>query len=82
MQLLAYRTAIRGKRRSIRGGARHQLWRDANIIVIGAGVVGCSLAFHLARAGARVRVFDKGSDLCRDVGAVGRAGQDALYVRS
>jgi sarcosine oxidase, subunit beta len=31
----------------------------ANIIVIGAGVVGCSLAFHLARAGARVRVFDK-----------------------
>jgi sarcosine oxidase subunit beta len=32
----------------------------ANIIVIGAGVVGCSLAFHLARAGARVSVFDKG----------------------
>jgi sarcosine oxidase subunit beta len=32
----------------------------ANIIVIGAGVVGCSLAFHLARAGARVEVFDKG----------------------
>lgn len=28
--------------------------------MIGAGVVGCSIAFHLARAGARVRVFDKG----------------------
>ena len=32
----------------------------ANVIVVGAGVVGCSLAFHLARAGAKVRVFDKG----------------------
>ncbi len=32
----------------------------ADVIVVGAGVVGTSLAFHLARAGARVRVFDKG----------------------
>ncbi|HEV2171396.1 MAG TPA: FAD-dependent oxidoreductase, partial [Candidatus Binatus sp.] len=32
----------------------------ANVIVVGAGVVGCSLAFHLARSGARVHVFDKG----------------------
>jgi sarcosine oxidase, subunit beta len=40
----------------------------ANIIVIGAGVVGCSLAFHLARAGARVRVFDKGA-ICAGMSA-------------
>ncbi len=32
----------------------------ADVIVVGAGVVGCSIALHLARRGARVRVFDKG----------------------
>jgi sarcosine oxidase, subunit beta len=41
---------------------------SANIIVVGAGVVGCSLAFHLARAGARVRVFDKGG-ICTGMSA-------------
>ncbi|MGH7923064.1 MAG: NAD(P)/FAD-dependent oxidoreductase, partial [Candidatus Binatus sp.] len=41
---------------------------SANIIVIGAGVVGCSIAFHLARAGARVRVFDKGG-ICAGMSA-------------
>ena len=41
---------------------------NANVIVIGAGVVGCSLAFHLARAGARVRVFDKGG-ICAGMSA-------------
>src|SRR5580693_5586088 len=40
----------------------------ANIIVIGAGVVGCSLAFHLVRAGAKVRVFDKGG-ICAGMSA-------------
>ena len=41
---------------------------NANVIVIGAGVVGCSIAFHLARAGARVRVFDK-SGICAGMSA-------------
>ncbi|MGA7870243.1 MAG: FAD-binding oxidoreductase [Candidatus Binatus sp.] len=41
---------------------------SANIIVIGAGVVGCSLAFHLARAGGRVRVLDKGG-ICAGMSA-------------
>ena len=41
---------------------------SANIVVIGAGVVGCSIAFHLARAGARVRVFDKGG-ICAGMSA-------------
>jgi len=36
--------------------------------VIGAGVVGCSIAFHLARAGAKVRVFDKGG-ICAGMSA-------------
>jgi sarcosine oxidase subunit beta len=40
----------------------------ANTIVIGAGVVGCSIAFHLAQAGARVRVFDKGG-ICAGMSA-------------
>jgi len=41
---------------------------NVNIIVVGAGVVGCSLAFHLARAGAKVRVFDKGN-ICAGMSA-------------
>jgi sarcosine oxidase subunit beta len=41
---------------------------SVNVIVIGAGVVGCSLAFHLARAGAKVRVFDKGG-ICTGMSA-------------
>lgn len=41
---------------------------SANIIIVGAGVVGCSLAFHLARAGAKVRVFDKGG-ICAGMSA-------------
>jgi sarcosine oxidase subunit beta len=40
----------------------------ASVIVVGAGVVGCSLAFHLARAGAKVRVFDKGG-ICAGMSA-------------
>src|SRR6266851_5139916 len=38
------------------------------VVVVGAGVVGTSLAFHLARAGARVAVFDKG-DICAGMSA-------------
>ena len=41
---------------------------NPDVIVVGAGVVGCSLAFHLARANARVLVFDKG-DICAGMSA-------------
>ncbi len=44
----------------------------SEVIVVGAGVVGCSLAFHLARAGARVTVFDKEREVC--VGMTARSG--------
>jgi sarcosine oxidase subunit beta len=45
--------------------------KSPDIVVIGAGVVGCSLAFHLARAGARVAVLDKGN-IC--AGMTARSG--------
>jgi len=39
------------------------------VTVVGAGVVGCSLAFHLARSGARVTVFDKAGEVCAGMSA-------------
>ena len=32
-----------------------------DVVVVGAGIVGCSVAYHLARAGLRVALVDKGS---------------------
>jgi sarcosine oxidase subunit beta len=34
--------------------------RRADVVIVGAGVVGCSLAFYLARAGRRVVLLDRG----------------------
>ena len=45
------------------------------VIVVGAGVVGCSLAFHLAHSGARGHGVRPRRSLRRDVGALGRAGR-------
>lgn len=42
--------------------------RSIHVIVVGAGVVGCSIAYHLARAGAAFTVFDKG-DICAGMSA-------------
>jgi sarcosine oxidase subunit beta len=41
---------------------------EASVIVVGAGVVGCALAFHLAKLGAKVRVFDQGG-ICAGMSA-------------
>ena len=49
------------------------------VIVIGAGVVGCSLAFHLAHSGARVTVFDKEREVCAGMSA--RSGALLLPLR-
>ncbi len=35
--------------------------RRADVVIVGAGVIGCSLAFYLARAGRRVVVVERGS---------------------
>jgi glycine oxidase len=31
-----------------------------DVIIVGGGVIGCSIAYHLAQAGARVTVFERG----------------------
>src|SRR5688572_25104713 len=36
----------------------------ADVIIVGAGIIGCSIAHQMARRGARVRIFD-----ARNVGA-------------
>jgi len=41
---------------------------NPDVVVVGAGVVGCSIAFHLARANARVSVLDKGG-ICAGMSA-------------
>ena len=35
--------------------------RDADVVVVGAGIVGCATAYFLARRGARVAVVERGS---------------------
>jgi sarcosine oxidase subunit beta len=49
--------------------------RTADVVIVGAGVQGASLAFHLARRGARVLVLERSS-----VGA-GATGRSSGFVR-
>jgi sarcosine oxidase subunit beta len=49
--------------------------RSADVVIVGAGVQGASLAFHLARRGAAVAVLDRSS-----VGA-GATGRSSGFVR-
>ena len=37
------------------------LERDADVVVVGAGIVGCATAYHLARRGVRVVVVERGT---------------------
>lgn len=52
------------------------LVRTADIVIVGAGVQGASLAFHLARRGAKVAVVERNS-----VGS-GATGRSAGFVRA
>jgi glycine oxidase len=48
--------------RAIRSSGRRATLRthDADLVVVGAGVIGCAVARHAARAGARVVVIERG----------------------
>lgn len=48
---------------------------SADVVVVGAGVQGASLAFHLARRGAKVLVLERGSV------AAGATGRSSGFVR-
>ena len=32
-----------------------------DVVVVGAGIVGCSVSYHLAKSGLKVALLDKGS---------------------
>jgi sarcosine oxidase, subunit beta len=51
---------------------------DADIAVIGAGVMGATAALHLARAGMRVALVDRG-EICREASGV-NAGTLTLHM--
>lgn len=61
-------TVRRDERWQAHGGARVN--EPADIVVIGAGVQGASLAFHLARRGARVAIVER---TAIGAGATGRS---------
>ena len=68
-----------GPRRSARGPRRQRMTTTsdvtADVIVVGAGVQGASLAFHLARRGAQVLVVE------RETTAAGATGRSSGFVR-
>ena len=57
---------------SVQNAGMHE---TADVVVVGAGVQGASLAFHLAHRGARVAIIERGS-----VGA-GATGRSSGFVR-
>src|SRR5262245_6958048 len=58
--------------------------RDADVVVVGAGIVGCATAYYLARRGVRVAVVERGA-VCgeqsrKNWGFVRQQGRDPSEV--
>jgi sarcosine oxidase subunit beta len=54
-------------------GAKHELPSTADVVVIGAGVVGCSIAYHLVSRDRNVRVVVLERDAMPGMGATAKA---------
>jgi glycine/D-amino acid oxidase-like deaminating enzyme len=58
--------------------------RDADVVVVGAGIVGCATAYFLARRGARVVIVERGSvpgeQSRKNWGFVRQQGRDPLEM--
>src|SRR5438034_10501582 len=58
--------------------------RDADVVVVGAGIVGCATAYFLARRGARVVVLERGpapgEQSRKNWGFVRQQGRDPLEL--
>ena len=58
--------------------------RDADVVVVGAGIVGCATAYFLARRGARVAVIERGpvpgEQSRKNWGFVRQQGRDPLEL--
>ncbi len=58
--------------------------RDADVVVVGAGIVGCATAYHLARRGLRVVVVERapvaGEQSRKNWGFVRQQGRDPLEL--
>jgi glycine/D-amino acid oxidase-like deaminating enzyme len=58
--------------------------READVVVVGAGIVGCATAYYLARRGVRVAVVERGGvageQSRKNWGFVRQQGRDPLEV--
>jgi glycine/D-amino acid oxidase-like deaminating enzyme len=58
--------------------------RDVDVVVVGAGIVGCATAYYLARRGVRVAVVERagvaGGQSRKNWGFVRQQGRDPLEV--
>jgi glycine/D-amino acid oxidase-like deaminating enzyme len=58
--------------------------RDADVVIVGAGIVGCAAAYHLARRGVRVVVLERaavhGEQSRKNWGFVRQQGRDPLEL--
>jgi len=58
--------------------------REAEVVVVGAGIVGCAAAYYLARRGVRVVVVERGAvhgeQSRKNWGFVRQQGRDPLEV--